>query len=171
MKKTGIRSKNFTSRPPVRDRPPAPLPAGYGYPFPKIGGSLHPWTGLVTNGNGFMPKTAAERINSRLEFVIYTIRGMKKMKVRSGLALCVMLAMAIGRVKEKQGDRIRSLVKAAQTNIHKWINWKGKNPRMRIVDNGWLMPFSGSRRNMLDLIRSKGPLYGNPYIKQGNLAS
>ena len=118
-----------------------------------------------------MPKTAAERINSRLEFVIYTIRGMKKMKVRSGLALCVMLAMAIGRVKEKQGDRIRSLVKAAQTNIHKWINWKGKNPLMRIVDNGWLMPFSGSRRNMLDLIRSKGPLYGNPYIKQGNLAS
>ncbi|WP_276704599.1 hypothetical protein [Caldibacillus debilis] len=96
---------------------------------------------------------------------------MKKMKVRCGLALCVMLAMAFGRVKEKQGDRIRSLVKAAQTNIHKWISWKGKNPRMQIVDNGWLMPFSGSRRNMLDLSRLKGPLYGNPYIKQGNLAS
>jgi len=38
---------------------------------------------------------------------------MKKMKVRCGLALCVMLAMAIGRVKEKQGDHLRSLVKAA----------------------------------------------------------
>nr|MBO2483345.1 DDE transposase [Bacillaceae bacterium] len=46
-------------------------------------------------------------------FESHTIRGMKKMKVRCGLALCVMLAMAIGRVKEKQGDHIRSLVKAA----------------------------------------------------------
>jgi len=58
-----------------------------------------------------------ERVNSRLEvsfgFESHTIRGMKKMKVRCGLALCVMLAMAIGRVKEKQGDHLRSLVKAA----------------------------------------------------------
>jgi hypothetical protein len=35
------------------------------------------------------------------------------MKVRCGLALCVMLAMALGRVKERQTDKIRSLVRAA----------------------------------------------------------
>ncbi len=32
------------------------------------------------------------------------------MKVRCGLALCVMLAMALARIKEKQEDKIRSLV-------------------------------------------------------------
>jgi hypothetical protein len=42
-----------------------------------------------------------------------TIRGMNKMKLRCGLALCVMLAMAVGRIKEKQGKKMRSLVAAA----------------------------------------------------------
>jgi len=68
-------------------------------------------------GRIYAKRTAVERVNSRLEvsfgFESHTIRGMKKMKVRCGLALCVMLAMAIGRVKEKQGDHLRSLVKAA----------------------------------------------------------
>lgn len=35
------------------------------------------------------------------------------MKVRCGIALCVMLAMAVGRIKEKQADKMRSLVKSA----------------------------------------------------------
>ena len=38
---------------------------------------------------------------------------MKKMKLRCGLALLVMLAMALGRVKEKRKEMMRSLVKAA----------------------------------------------------------
>ncbi|SJZ73132.1 hypothetical protein SAMN02745885_01958, partial [Carboxydocella sporoproducens DSM 16521] len=40
----------------------------------------------------------------------HTIRGMAKMKLRCGLALCVMLAMAIGRIRENQAEKMRSLV-------------------------------------------------------------
>ncbi len=65
----------------------------------------------------YAKRTAVERVNSRLDvsfgFEIHTIRGIKKMKLRCGLALCVMLAMALGRIKEKQGENLRSLVKAA----------------------------------------------------------
>ncbi|WP_342400433.1 transposase [Weizmannia sp. FSL W8-0676] len=49
-------------------------------------------------------RTAVERVNSRIDQVLgfenHTIRGIKKMTVRCGLALCVMLAMALGRIKE-----------------------------------------------------------------------
>lgn len=59
-------------------------------------------------------RTAVERVNSRLDvsfgFELHTIRGMAKMKLRSGLALCVMLAIALGRIKEKQPEKMRSLV-------------------------------------------------------------
>ena len=41
------------------------------------------------------------------------IRGKAKMTVRCGIALCVMLAMAVGRIKEKQADKMRSLVRSA----------------------------------------------------------
>ena len=61
-------------------------------------------------------RTSAERVNSRLDvsfgFELHTIRGIDKMKLRCGLALCVMLAMAVGRIKEKQGEKMRSLVAA-----------------------------------------------------------
>jgi hypothetical protein len=62
-------------------------------------------------------RTSVERVNSRLDrsfgFEQHTIRGIQKMKTRCGLALCVMLAMALGRAKQKQTDKIRSLVSAA----------------------------------------------------------
>lgn len=62
-------------------------------------------------------RSAVERVNSRLDvsfgFELHTIRGMAKMKMRCGLALCVMLAMALGRVKENQAENMRSLVKPA----------------------------------------------------------
>jgi len=62
-------------------------------------------------------RTAAERVNSRLDvsfgFEQHYIRGLAKMKLRCGLALMVMLAMAAGRVKEKQAEKLRSLVQAA----------------------------------------------------------
>jgi hypothetical protein len=35
------------------------------------------------------------------------------MRLRCTIALCVMLAMALGRVKEKRRDLLRSLVRAA----------------------------------------------------------
>lgn len=59
-------------------------------------------------------RTAAERVNSRLDCTFglekHTIRGEQKMRVRCGLALCVMLAMAVGRIKAKQAEKMRSLV-------------------------------------------------------------
>ena len=65
----------------------------------------------------YKKRTAVERVNSRLDvsfcFEQHFIRGQKKMTLRMGLALVVMLAMALGRVKEKQKDKIRSLVQAA----------------------------------------------------------
>ncbi len=64
----------------------------------------------------YKKRTAAERVNSRLDvsfgFERHFIRGQKKMEVRVGLALCVMLAMAVGRIKEEQVELMRSLVKS-----------------------------------------------------------
>jgi len=61
-------------------------------------------------------RTAVERVNSRFDvsfgFEKHFIRGQKKMEVRVGLALCVMLAMAVGRIKEQQVELMRSLVKS-----------------------------------------------------------
>lgn len=57
-------------------------------------------------------RTAVERVNSRLDvsfgFENHTVRGLKKMKVKAGLALSVMLSMAIGHIKENRLHKIRS---------------------------------------------------------------
>ena len=59
--------------------------------------------------------TAVERVNSRLDvsfgFELHTIRGRAKMKLRVGIALLVMLAMAVGSIKSGQKETMRSLVK------------------------------------------------------------
>jgi hypothetical protein len=64
----------------------------------------------------YRKRTAVERVNSRLDvsfgFEKHFIRGQKKMEVRVGLALCVMLAMAVGRIKEGRQELMRSLVKS-----------------------------------------------------------
>ncbi len=56
-----------------------------------------------------------ERVNSRLDvsfgFEEHYIRGLKKMKLKMGIALIVMLTMAVGRIREKQKKNMRSLVK------------------------------------------------------------
>jgi hypothetical protein len=65
----------------------------------------------------YKKRTSVERVNSRLDvsfgFEEHYIRGIKKMKLRSGIALCIMLAMAVGRIKENQAENMRSLVKSA----------------------------------------------------------
>jgi len=65
----------------------------------------------------YKKRTAVERVNSRIDvsfgFEQHFIRGLKKMRFRCSLALCVMLAMAVGRVKEKRPDLLRSLVQSA----------------------------------------------------------
>jgi hypothetical protein len=60
-------------------------------------------------------RTSVERVNSRIDNVLgfenHTIRGLKKMETRVGLALCVMLAMALGRIRIGQQEAMRSLVR------------------------------------------------------------
>ncbi|QSZ26574.1 transposase [Aceticella autotrophica] len=79
--------------------------------FTPIDRSSYKWERL------YKKRTSVERVNSRLDgsfgFEKHYIRGLKKMKIRCGIALCVMLAMAVGRIKEKQEDKMRSLVKSA----------------------------------------------------------
>jgi len=64
----------------------------------------------------YKKRTAVERVNSRFDvsfgFEKHFIRGQKKMELRAGLALCVMLAMAVGRIKEQRQELMRSLVKS-----------------------------------------------------------
>jgi len=59
-------------------------------------------------------RTAVERVNSRIDgafgFERHFIRGKKKMHARTGLALLVMLGMALGWIEAGQCERIRSLV-------------------------------------------------------------
>lgn len=79
--------------------------------FTPVARSTHKWKRLYNK------RTSVERVNSRLEvsfgFEKHYIRGIDKMNLRCGLALCVMLAMALGRVKLNQFELMRSLVKAA----------------------------------------------------------
>ncbi len=77
-------------------------------PLPR---STYKWT------SEYKKRTAAERVNSRLDVSFglerHYIRGLAKMKFRCGLALIVMLAMALGRIKQNQSEHLRSLVQAA----------------------------------------------------------
>ena len=65
----------------------------------------------------YKKRTAVERVNSRFDvsygFERHFIRGLAKMRLRTGLALVVMLSMALGRVREKRKDLARSLVRVA----------------------------------------------------------
>ena len=62
-------------------------------------------------------RTSVERVNSRIDqvlgFELHTIRGMKKMKTRVTLAMVVMLAMALGRIRTGQSEKMRSLTAPA----------------------------------------------------------
>lgn len=59
-------------------------------------------------------RTSVERVNSRIDNVFgfekHYIRGKKKMQLKVGMALLVMLVMALGRIKEKQPKKMRSLI-------------------------------------------------------------
>jgi len=79
--------------------------------FTPLARSSYQWKTL------YKKRSSVERVNGRLDesfgFEKHFIRGRPKMKLRCGLALIVMLAMAYGRMKEKQPDKIRSLVQPA----------------------------------------------------------
>ncbi len=79
--------------------------------FTPIDRSSRTWEKL------YAKRTAVERVNSRLDVSFgmeqHTIRGLAKMKVRCGMVLSVMLALALGRIREKKEEKMRSLVYAA----------------------------------------------------------
>jgi hypothetical protein len=62
-------------------------------------------------------RTTVERVNSRIDlsfgFEHHCIRGKAKMTLRVGLALLVMLSMALARIKRDQEKDMRSLIKRA----------------------------------------------------------
>lgn len=59
-------------------------------------------------------RSAVERVNSRVDRVLgfeqHTVRGLAKMRVKVGIGLSVLLAMALGRVVEGDPERMRSLL-------------------------------------------------------------
>lgn len=63
---------------------------------------------------GYNRRSALERINNRIDnsfgFERHFIRGKAKMQTRVGLALAVMMAMALGHVKADRKEQMRSLV-------------------------------------------------------------
>ena len=74
-----------------------------------------PW-GSPSWKRGYNRRSAMERINSRLDrsfnFETHYIRGLAKMNTRVGLALAVMMALALGQVRAGHAERMRSLVGA-----------------------------------------------------------
>ena len=73
-----------------------------------------PW-GSPAWRRGYNRRSALERINARLDrsfgFEVHFIRGLAKMKTRMGLALAVMMALAVAAVVEGRDERMRSLVR------------------------------------------------------------
>ena len=70
---------------------------------------------------GYKRRTALERINNRIDhgygFEKHFIRGQAKMQTRVGLALAVMMAMALGHVNAGRPEQIRSLVKPIPVSL------------------------------------------------------
>jgi hypothetical protein len=68
--------------------------------------------------NAYDRRTAVERVNARIDrvlgFELHFIRGQAKMEMRVSLALTVLLAMALGRIRANQADLMRSLTAKVQ---------------------------------------------------------
>lgn len=79
--------------------------------FTPVARSSYKWERL------YKMRTSIERINGRIDvsfgFERHFIRGLEKMKFKMGLALTIMLTLAVGRIRSKQTHMMRSLVKAA----------------------------------------------------------
>jgi len=64
----------------------------------------------------YAKRSSVERVNSRIDHVLgfenHTIRGLQKMRTRMGLALVVMLSMAVGHLQAGRRDQMRSFVGA-----------------------------------------------------------
>lgn len=79
--------------------------------FTPVARSSYKWKRL------YKKRTSVERVNSRIDsalgFENHYVRGHGKMNLKVGLGLCVMLALAVGRLRQKRPDLMRSLAKSA----------------------------------------------------------
>ena len=70
--------------------------------------------GSVSWRRAYRMRSAVERINSRIDnsfgFERHFIRGKAKMSARAGLAVVVMMALAVGHIRAGRPERMRSLV-------------------------------------------------------------
>jgi hypothetical protein len=77
--------------------------------FTPVARSSYKWEKL------YKKRTSVERVNSRIDeffcFEKHFIKGLKKMKLKLSLSFCVMLAMAIGKIKDSKIKSIRQLTK------------------------------------------------------------
>lgn len=75
--------------------------------FTPVARSSYKWDRL------YKCRTSVERVNSRIDnvygFEKHTIRGIKKMRLRVGLGLLVMLVVALGRIRQSNPELMRSL--------------------------------------------------------------
>jgi hypothetical protein len=64
---------------------------------------------------GYNRRSALERINNRIDrhfgFEQHFIRGIAKVTTRVGLAIAVMMAMALGHIRAGRPEQMRSLVR------------------------------------------------------------
>lgn len=79
--------------------------------FVPVARSSYKWKNL------YKKRTSVERVNSRIDEVFcfekHFIRGQQKMKLKLSLSFCVMLAMAIGKIKADKKESMRSFTKSA----------------------------------------------------------
>ena len=79
--------------------------------FTPVARSSYAWKDI------YAKRTSVERVNSRLARPFglehHFIRGKAKMQLRCTMALCVMLAMALGRIRSDQPQHMRSLLRSA----------------------------------------------------------
>jgi hypothetical protein len=79
--------------------------------FTPVARSTYKWKRM------YKSRTAVERVNSRIDRVFgfeqHFIRGRKKMELRVGIALIVMLAMACGRIRQNKPELLRNILKSA----------------------------------------------------------
>ena len=77
--------------------------------FTPVARSSYAWA------RAYRKRASVERVNSRLDvsfgFERHFIRGLAKMRLRCGLALVVMVAMALGHAKAKRRHLVRSLLR------------------------------------------------------------
>ena len=79
--------------------------------FTPVARSSYKWKVLYNK------RSSIERVNSRIDqsfgFERHYIRGLEKMTLRCGLSMVLMLAIALGRLRQQRPDLMRSLVKTA----------------------------------------------------------